>query len=113
MASGGGDAWGGTLAVLGVGTATVRDGTLAYNRAIGGDGQDGGNGLGGGVYVTDAASVRVFRSLVTANEAMGGIGGAGGDGVGGGVYNLGSFEFDKRTVIEGNDASTSHSDIYP
>lgn len=101
----GGGLWNGS-------TASVLDTAISHNHALG---SDGGNGLGGGVYNDSTASLTLRNSLVTKNHANGGDAGeegSAGEGIGGGVCNLGSFDFDARTRIFKNHASTSDDDVF-
>jgi polyvinyl alcohol dehydrogenase (cytochrome) len=113
----GGDGWGGGLASLLRATLSVDGSTVAYNQAQGGDGASGGSGLGGGLLNDSFSTLAVTASTITYNQALGGHGQNGGEreggvGVGGGVYNLGTASFDDLTIINKNQASTNHDDLF-
>ncbi len=59
--------------------------------------------------------VMVVASDISYNQALGGSGDGGGTdglGVGGRIYNVGTFLFDRLTVIAHNHASTSNDDCF-
>ena len=118
----GGDGLGGGILNENGATISVFDSLLALNRAIGGEGYagNGGNGLGGGIFdgpanAFGAASVTLDRSAVVLNQADGGSsdGGVDGLGIGGGIHiALGGAAIADRTIIFGNDASTSDDNVF-
>ena len=116
----GGEAEGGGLTSTAGGSLTITDTTIAHNHAQGGEGGNGGNGLGGGLYDSlDSITLTELilkGAVVSHNLALGGEaedGGSDGQGIGGGVYHLGPYPADAATVIEKNQASTSHKDVGP
>jgi hypothetical protein len=102
LGSSGNGEGGGIANVLG-GQVTASQVTIKHNLATG----SGNSGLGGGVFIDTGTTLTLSASRVTRNIA------AGSPGVGGGVYDLGTFIFDKKTVITGNRASTSNDNIFP
>jgi len=118
----GGPGAGGALGAsnaFGTGTSvTVRNSNVEHNSAMGGKagaGGNGGNGWGGGLYNSPATTLTLLGATVSYNFSLGGVGAPGivGQGIGGGVYNLGSFSFDRTTVVEKNHASTSNDNLAP
>jgi hypothetical protein len=98
-------------------TLTVSGCSVTTNEAEGGagaSGGSGGNGFGGGLFNDAGATATVRTSVIAGNQADGGAGagGSAGQGIGGGVYNLGTFDLDAASIIEGNDASTSNDDVF-
>jgi hypothetical protein len=69
----------------------------------------------GGIFNDLGATATVTVSVISANLAQGGLagfGGSAGQGIGGGIYNLGTFSLDTRSVVAGNDASTSNDNQF-
>jgi hypothetical protein len=118
----GGTGQGGAIANLNGGVVTVANSLIAFNKAIGGEGDcgNGCNGQGGGIFnggpnQTGTPSLTLDHSIVALNRADGGVavgGGCAGLGVGGGLYFSpgGVTSADPWTLILANDASTSDDD---
>ena len=111
----GGQGAGGGIASEDGAMLTVSNTTVDHNKAQGGEGGDGGNGLGGGLYNDASSTLNLTGVRVEHNQAVGGEAGchdSDGQGIGGRVYNLGVLDFDSKTVIKKNHASTSNPNIY-
>jgi hypothetical protein len=91
---------------------------------VGGLGGNGGNGQGGGIWngtpnpsTNTPSTLNVRRSTIVGDRADGGaagVGGSDGQGAGGGIYIIpgGTVCVDQRSVIGGNEASTSDDDVF-
>jgi hypothetical protein len=113
----GGGFYNSTLGITGQVLLTISACLVTGNEADGGAGTgggNGGNGEGGGLFNDAGAMATVLSSVISGNQADGGAaaGGSEGRGVGGGVYNLGTFDLDSASCIDGNHASTSNDNVF-